>query len=311
MDRSGNPIPRPESGVTLAGLADWAEAVLTEAELAYGHGTDNARDEAVWLLLAALGRSPVTADVDPVEPVDADGIAAVAELLARRRENRVPTAYLTGTAWFAGLPFTVDRRALVPRSPLAEPIAARFSPWLDAERVRRILEIGTGCGCIAVACARAFPEARVDATDTDSAALELAAENLRRHDLEARVTLWRADVYDGLPSGRAYDLIVSNPPYVDEAAMARLPAEYRAEPRHALAGGPDGLAIVERILAGAREWLAPGGLLMVETGRAGAALEQRHPRCPFTWLAFEHGGEGVFALRREDLPDGETAAGAG
>mgnify|MGYP006291292151 CR=1 FL=1 len=291
----------PPAGATLRELADWAEGVLTAARLSYGHGTDNARDEAVWLLLAALGRSPVAADVDPEAPVDAAGIEAVRALIERRIVERRPAAYLIGTAWFAGLPFRVDERVPVPRSPLAEPIAARFAPWIGERSVDRILEIGTGSGCIAVACARAFPEARVDATDVDTGALALAAANVADHGVSDRIELLRADVFEGVPRDRVYDLVVSNPPYVDAAGMAGLPAEYRHEPPGALAAGVEGLDVVERIIAGAAARLAPRGVLVVEVGRAAAALERRHPGCPFTWLSFEHGGDGVFLLNAADL----------
>lgn len=289
-------IPR-----TLLELVDRVERELRSAELVFGHGTDNPRDEAAWLALAAIGLSPVV-ETDPARPVTEAEWTAARRLLADRIEQRRPLAQLTGRAWFAGLEFEVDAGVLVPRSPLAEPIAERFRPWLPDRPVARILEIGTGSGCIAVACALAFPEALVDATDIDAGALALARRNVERHALGERVALQRADVYEGLPAGRRYDLIVSNPPYVDAAGMAALPPEYRHEPAHALAAGPDGLEVVERILAGARERLLPEGLLVVEVGRGGAELERRHPRTPFTWLSFESALVDVFALAAEDLP---------
>ncbi len=291
----------PEPG-TLGAVVDRVEQRLRAAPLAYGHGADNPRDEAAWLVLAALGLSPVDPEVDPARPVSPGERAAVERLLRRRIEQRRPLAYLTGRAWFAGLEFAVDPRALVPRSPLAEPIAERFRPWLAERPIERILDIGTGCGCIAVACALAFPEARVDATDVDTAALELARRNIARHRLADRIALHLADVYDGLPPGRRYDLIVSNPPYVDAAAMAALPAEYRCEPASALAAGADGLAVIERILAGARERLTADGLLVVEVGRGAAALERRFPRTAFVWLSFEAADVDVFVLPATELP---------
>lgn len=297
--RGRNPVDDPEPA-RLRTLVDWAEARLARAPLSYGHGTDNARDEAAWLVLHGAGLSPVDTTVDPETPVDADAVAAVRRLVARRLQERRPAAYLTGRAWFAGLELAVDERVPVPRSPLAEPILERFDPWIGARPVGRILDLGTGSGCLAIACARAFPEARVDATDVAPDALELAAANVRRHGLDDRVVLHRADVYDGLAAGR-YDLIVSNPPYVDTRGMEHLPAEYRHEPARALAAGPLGLEIAERILAGARERLTPAGVLVVEVGGAAAALERRHPRLAFTWLALEQGGEGVFLLGAADL----------
>ncbi|MFW5969510.1 MAG: 50S ribosomal protein L3 N(5)-glutamine methyltransferase [Halofilum sp. (in: g-proteobacteria)] len=291
-------IPQPPA--TLLALVGWAERRLALAPLTYGHGTDNPRDEAAWLVLAGAGYAPDDPDVDPATRVDAAAVDAIEVLVRRRIEERRPTAYLTGRAWFAGLPFRVNEHVLVPRSPLAEPIAARFAPWIGNRAVDRILEIGTGCGCIAAACARAFPEARVDATDVDDRALALAATNLAELGLDGRVALHRADLFQGLPAAR-YDLVVSNPPYVDHAAMEALPAEYRHEPESALAAGQDGLDVIRPLLMGAGDWLTDEGLLVVETGRAGAALATRWPRLPLTWLGFDHGGDGVFAVEAEAL----------
>ncbi|MDX1609472.1 MAG: 50S ribosomal protein L3 N(5)-glutamine methyltransferase [Halofilum sp. (in: g-proteobacteria)] len=296
MSPETDPVPGD-----LRQLVDRVEQRLHAAALAHGHGAAHARDEAAWLVLEALGRSPVEA-VDPARPVTPVERAAVGRLLARRIEERRPLAYLTGRAWFAGLEFEVDERVLVPRSPLAEPIAERFRPWLPERPLGRILEIGTGSGCIAVACALAFPEARIDATDIDAGALELASRNVERHGVGGRVELFRADVYRGLPAHRRYDLIVSNPPYVDAAAMAALPAEYRHEPPTALAAGTDGLDVVERIVDGARARLTPDGLLVVEVGRGGPALERRYPRTPFTWLELAADEVDVFVLPAADLP---------
>lgn len=286
---------------TLIELVNRVERALRSADLTFGHGTDNPRDEAAWLALSTLGLSPV-AEADPARPVSEAEWAAVRQLLAGRIGQRRPLAQLTGRAWFAGLEFEVDDSVLVPRSPLAEPIAARFRPWLPERPLTRILEIGTGSGCIAVACALAFPEALIDATDIDPAALALARRNVERHRLGDRIALHRADVYEGLPADRRHDLIISNPPYVDAAGMAALPAEYRHEPAHALAAGSDGLEVIERIIAGARERLTPDGLLVVETGQGGPLLERRYPRTPFVWLTFESAEVDVFVLSAEDLP---------
>ncbi len=290
----------PVGARSLRELVEWAEARLAAAPLAYGHGTDNPRDEAVWLVASAVGLSPVDPDLDPEQPVAAAAAERAAELIERRIVEQRPAAYLTGQAWFAGLEFFVDERVLVPRSPLAEPIAERFAPWIGERPIGHVLDIGTGSGCIAIACAHAFPEARIHATDTDPAALEVAAENVRRHGLEERVELFAADVFDGLPPAR-YDLIVSNPPYVDDAGMAGLPAEYRREPAHALAAGTEGLDVVDRILAGAGERLTADGVLVVEVGRAGAALEDRAPERGWFWLDFAHGGTGVFLLTADQV----------
>lgn len=300
-------IPQPPA--TLLELVDWAERRLGTAPLTYGHGTDNARDEAAWLVLAGAGYAPDDPDIDPARTVDAAGVEAIDVLVRRRIDERRPTAYLTGRAWFAGLSFRVNEQVLVPRSPLAEPIATRFAPWIGERPVERILEIGTGCGCIAAACARAFPEARVDATDIDDAALALAATNLAELALDDRVILHRADLFEGLPRTR-YDLIVSNPPYVDRTAMEALPAEYRHEPGSALGAGDDGLDVIGPLLMAAGDWLADDGLLVVETGRAGAALSARWPRLPLTWLDFEHGGDGVFAIEAHALRGHDFTASA-
>jgi ribosomal protein L3 glutamine methyltransferase len=297
-----------QAPIHLLALVEWAEARLSAADVVLGHGTDNARDEAAWLVLAGAGYAPDRPDIEPRTPVGAEAAARVRALVDRRIDERRPTAYLTGRAWFAGLAFGVDQRVLVPRSPLAEPIAERFAPWIGERPVERILEIGTGSGCIAAACAHAFPEAAVDATDVDPGVLALAADNLHALGLGERVALHRADLFDGLPE-RRYDLIVSNPPYVDAAAMERLPPEYRHEPASALAAGPEGLDVIVPLLEAAADWLTPHGVLAVETGRAGAALAACYPRLPFTWLEFAAGGDGAFLLEASALQAGAAPAG--
>ena len=295
---------------TLLELVEEVETALVGADLAFGHGTDNARDEAAWLVLEALGRSPVEPVADVHREVAPAEVAAVRALLAERMTTRRPLAYITGRAWFAGLELRVDERSLVPRSPMAEMILGRFAPWLRAPQVRYILDIGTGGGCIAVACACAFPEAEVDAADVDPAALELARENIARHGLSQRVHLRRADVFTGLPP-RRYDLIVANPPYVDGERMAQLPAEYRHEPAAALAGGSDGRAIIDRILAEAGSHLSAAGLLVVETGGAGAAVEAGWPHLPFVWPELDSGDAGIFVLDAAALGVGAEAGDPG
>ena len=235
-----------------------------------------------------------------MQPVDVDGIGRVAELIARRIEERIPAVYLTGETWFAGLPFRIDRRVLIPRSPIAELIERQFVPWIDPCRVQRLLDVGTGSGCIAIACAKALPQARVDAVDISSEALEVAAINVRRHRLGRRVRVIRSDHFSALRRER-YDIIVANPPYVGRREMSGLPPEYRHEPPLALAAGREGLDSVRVILREAGGHLHPGGLLIVEVGNTEAAVRRTFKRLPFLWLEFERGGGGVFLLTKEQL----------
>jgi ribosomal protein L3 glutamine methyltransferase len=271
---------------------------LGRADLTYGHGTDNPTDDAAALVFHAGGLRHADAPAAYDVRLDVAARRVLRDLVRRRIEERVPSAYLTGVTWFAGHEMRVDSRVLVPRSPIAELIAARFQPFIDTARVRRILDIGTGSGCIAIACAHAFPNAWVDAADISAAALEVARDNIAHHALTARVRPVLADVYDGLPEGR-YDIIVSNPPYVPTDVVASLPAEYRHEPALGLDSGPQGLDHVRRILDGMRARLAPGGILVVEVGDTDEAVAAAWPQMPFLWLEFEHGGGGVFLLRMD------------
>jgi ribosomal protein L3 glutamine methyltransferase len=286
--------------VTVRSLIARAARRLARARVFFGHGTDNAWDEAAHLVLHALGLPHERGAALYPRRVGVLGVARAERLIARRVAERIPAAYLTGVAWFAGLPFTVDARVLIPRSPLAELIEPGFAPWARPGSIRRILDLGTGSGCIAIACARALPRARVDAVDISAAALEVARLNVRRHRLGRRVRLVESDHFQAL-GGTRYDLIIANPPYVGVRELRRLPPEYRHEPRLALAAGPRGLDSVAIILREAHRHLAPGGLLIVEVGNTEGAVRRVYPRLPFLWLAFARGGGGVFLLTREQL----------
>jgi len=304
MTATTTPSPfahKPPRSPTVAQLIRFGAREFDLAALAYGHGTGDATDDAAALVFHALEldhAEPATAYARKVAPEEA---ARVLDLFAERLSRRVPVAYLIGRMWFAGLEFEVDPRVIVPRSPFAELIHSGFSPWvIEPGNVRRVLDIGTGSGCIAIACATRFPEAHVDAVDLSEEALAVASRNVERHGLASRVHLHRGDVYEPL-GGRRYDLIVSNPPYVSDAEMAALPQEYRHEPDVALRAGVDGLDVVRRILRGAEAHLEAGGVLAVEVGDSDERLQQAFPAVPFLWLDFEHGGGGVFVLTRDEL----------
>ena len=285
-------------GDYIKGVADR----FVKAHLEYGHGTSNARDEAAWLVFAKLGLSHDSADAGYAKVLSPEDRSALESLVVERIETRVPVAYLVNEAWFAGLRFYVDERVLVPRSPFAELINTKFEPWLPAGKVERILDLGTGSACIAIALAYAFPEALVDAVDISKDALAVAAINLERHKLTDKLRLFEGSFFSPLVTmNDRYDLIVSNPPYVDKDDMAALPDEFRHEPELGLASGDDGLDSVTAILHDASQFLADDGVLFVEVGNSQSALMQKYPTVDFVWLEFEFGGDGVFMLTRDQL----------
>lgn len=295
-------MPKPEASDprTLRDFVLWAEYRFDDAGLYFGHGTDNARDEAVWLVAATLEVPFAEVDAQVGRVLTEPEARRVRERVEARIATRKPLAYLLHEAWFAGLRFYVDERVIVPRSLIGEFIHDEFRPWIDPQGVTRILDLCTGSGCIAIAAALAFPEAEVDAADISRDALAVAQQNVDHYHLRGRVHLVQSDLFAGL-AGRTYDLILTNPPYVDAADMAALPAEYQAEPELALASGPSGLDAIIRILAAAPAHLNPGGALIAEVGNSCTALAARFPQVPFNWLTSAAGDESVFLLGAEEI----------
>jgi ribosomal protein L3 glutamine methyltransferase len=287
---------------TLRDFVRWGASRFNKEGLFYGHGTDNALDEALSLVLHAVHLDHDLPETYLEARVTDEERNAILELFSRRVDERVPTAYLTGRARFAGLEFRVDEHVLVPRSPIAELIEQGFSPWLNAAEVEAVLDLCTGSACIAIGCAYAFPDARVDAVDVSPAALAVARLNVTEHHLLDRVDVIESDLFASL-EGRTYDLIVSNPPYVAEDDLDRLPPEYGWEPELGLAAGREGLDVVIRILRQGGRFLEPDGIMVVEVGAAAPALMARYPEVPFLWLEFERGGEGVFLLTADQLDE--------
>ena len=285
---------------TLRDMIYFGAAEFEAASLYYGHGTDNALDEAAYLAFFALKIEPEYSDETLEILLSKENIKTVNNLFNKRIKSRQPAAYLTHEAWFAGIPFYVNENVLVPRSPIAELIEEQFQPWVVPEKVSKILDLCTGSGCIAIACALAFPNAEVDAADISKAALEVAEKNKITHGLENRLNIIESDLFSNLHE-KHYDLIVSNPPYVDAEDMANLPDEYKHEPELGLTAGDNGLDLVIPMLRDANHHLNPEGVLIVEVGNSEEALVELFPDVPFMWLSFEYGGEGVFMLDARDV----------
>jgi len=292
-----------EDSPTVGGMIEWCAGELERGGVFYGHGTDNAVDEAASLVFSVAGLDHAAAVASPESvysrPWPSNLSAVIDGLLRRRIDERVPLPYLLKEAWFAGLAFYVDERVLIPRSPFAELIAERFEPWLDPSAVGRVLEIGTGSGCIAIALAHAFPDSRVVAGDLMADALDVARINVGRYAMEGRVELVQSDLFERIEG--CFDLIVSNPPYVPVDEVAGLPHEYAHEPGTALASGDDGLDSSRRILQDAARHLTGGGMLALEVGAGIAALETAFPTLRFIWPELEQGGEGIALVSAVDL----------
>ena len=290
----------PKELNTLRDVIRWAATQFSRANVYFGHGTDNAVDESTQLVLQTLaipaGREQPLLDAR----LTGDEKQQLHDLIRRRIDERIPLPYLTGIAWFAGLSFQVNEHVLIPRSPIAELIEQGFEPWLAGHQPHNILDLCTGGGCIGIACAHYFEEAEIDLADISSDALSVAQQNIQRYELDGRVQCQQSDLFDGL-QGKRYDLIVSNPPYVDREDVESMPAEFLHEPALALACGDDGLDITRRILREAADYLTEEGVLVVEVGNSGMALEQAFPGVAFTWLEFERGGHGVFVFSRLEL----------
>ncbi|WP_444930125.1 50S ribosomal protein L3 N(5)-glutamine methyltransferase [Microbulbifer sp. SSSA002] len=296
-------IERRESSLheltTVLDYIRWGTSRFNEADLYYGHGTDNAWDEAVLLVTHALHLPPYSKPEILQARLTMEERRDVLTILERRFTERVPAAYLTREAHFCDMTFYVDERVLVPRSPIGEMIRHNFQPWLNVEPLA-ILDLCCGSGCIGIACAEAFPEARIDVSDISADAIEVAQININRHGLNERARAVQSDLFAGL-QGMSYELIVCNPPYVDARDLAEMPKEYHAEPDIALGSGSDGLDFTRRLLREAANHLQPEGLLICEVGNSWEALEQAFPEVPFMWPEFEDGGHGVFAISREEL----------
>jgi ribosomal protein L3 glutamine methyltransferase len=285
--------------VTVGDFLRWCATELGRADVYFGHGTDNAWDEALSLVCGAVG-----IPWDKLEFVLASRLTgrerrALARMLQLRISRRIPVPYLTGEAWFAGHRFIVEPGVLIPRSPIGELIGKAFAPWLPREPAT-VLDLCTGSGCIGIACAYAFPDAEVLLADVDDQAIRLAERNVRMHAMEDQVRVVKADLFEGIPV-TGFDLIVVNPPYVDADELARMPAEFAHEPRIALEAGSDGLDVVRRLLVDAREWLSDDGVLVVEVGNSAEALASSFPGLSLIWPDLGYGGRGIFIVDRPGL----------
>ena len=290
---------------TLLDFMRWGASQFVKAKLSYSHGLSSPLDESVYLVLRTL-RLPVdTPEIYWQSKLTNSEIDSIIQTFKKRVEQKIPAAYIMKEGWFAGLQFTVDERVLIPRSPIAELVESQFTPWVSPDEVESILDLCTGCGCIGIACAYAFPQAKIDLSDLSEDALAVADLNIAQHDANNRITTYQSDLFefllkDGLDS-KQYDIIVSNPPYVDEDDMTGLADEFKHEPELALSSGVDGLEFTKKMLNQAANFLTDQGVLVVEVGNSQYELAESYPDVPFRWVDFERGGDGVFILTKQDL----------
>jgi len=290
---------------TLLDFMRWGASQFVKAKLSYSHGLSSPLDESVYLVLRTL-RLPVdTPEIYWQSKLTNSEIDSIIQTFKKRVEQKIPAAYIMKEGWFAGLQFTVDERVLIPRSPIAELVESQFTPWVNPDEVESILDLCTGCGCIGIACAYAFPQAKIDLSDLSEDALAVADLNIAQHDANNRITTYQSDLFafllkDGLES-KQYDIIVSNPPYVDEDDMTGLADEFKHEPELALSSGVDGLEFTKKMLNQAANFLTDQGVLVVEVGNSQYELAESYPDVPFRWVDFERGGDGVFILTKQDL----------
>ena len=284
---------------TVQDFIRWTSSQLSLSDVFLGHGTDNPIDEAKQLILATLGLSLFIPTEFYAANLTNDEKQELFAIIQKRISDRVPTPYLTNQAWFCGHSFYIDERVLIPRSPIGELIDNHFQSLLS-QPPQQILDLCTGSGCIGIACAYAFPEAQIDITDISLEALDVAQQNIDLHEMNFQVMPMQSDLFNDIPE-KQYDLIVTNPPYVDNEDMGDLPDEFSYEPKLALEAGFDGLDIVKRILIDAIDYLSPQGVLVCEVGNSWVSLQEQYPQVPFNWLEFERGGLGVFSITREEL----------
>ncbi len=298
-------ITNIENLTTLLDFMRWGASQFVRADLSYSHGLSSPIDESVYLVLRTL-RLPVdTPEIYWNSKLTLTEVDAILTTFKQRIEEKIPSAYIMKEGWFAGLQFTVDERVLIPRSPIAELVESQFTPWVNPDEVESVLDLCTGCGCIGIACAYAFPLANVDLSDLSGDALAVAKINIEKHDANNRVKTYQSDLFDFLSSdaleSKQYDIIVSNPPYVDAEDMTGLADEFKHEPELALSSGNDGLEFTKRLLNQAANFLTESGVLVVEVGNSQFELAEAYPDVPFQWVDFERGGDGVFVLTKQEL----------